>query len=794
MKKTLILILFILSLSALGFLVVIRFEKNPPKLPETPPINPPAPQNPSAEIPPVETPPVISPPINQTPPPIISSLPELNSEFSFGDASNKLNFIYANKHVSLQKLEHGSEIIDVKTTRLWYITLTRPDGAKINIDSNAIQNPIRLETKNNGATQINILRWDPIFVDSGKSISVSMSINYNPEKQDFSWRLKTDLPSGYGLLTAKFPEIKIRPIGSGENDYLTAPLYAGTLVKNPYATIPAPQSYPYPGPFNMQFFSLYDSQNKSGIYWATHDGSGHPKKFTIAAENGALTFGVSHYGPIPTPLNYEIPYPFVLSYLDGDWFTAASKYRAWAEGESMTEKGKWANSSQVSSKIKTMKAMYLLSPADENFNDHDRFASEAKKAADFLDTKNIMIYWYRWHQHLFDTKWPDIQPKSTFIAATESVKQKGLSVIPYFLPGFWDVSLPTYTSEVKNASCWAEDGKPKVYPSGNTDPQKVFDAVRLDPSFAFAKDHEKQIINTFVNNFNADGIYYDYWSGVDAGICFNVSANHPQNGGNYWEQNKKALGKTARDYGRSLKSGFILTSESLDENLIPALDMMHSAPLDMTFVPPNVLPVPLWSAVYHDYILASSFSGFNPLNSTSSEAVAGLGVNNLYQAISYSYGRLISFTNWFADVSPFFNQNINDANPIKPTLLYAKNLTDSYDYTRGYVLEGEMLRPLPGTFFDSFNFTPETLSLPWSSVWKSNSGKIGIVLVNPSAGSSLIHTNFVFETYGIPQNKTVKIYETNIKETKKLIAQTKDSYRIDRAIQPFDVVLLEFEY
>ncbi len=673
--------------------------------------------------------------------------------------------------------------ISVESKKLWEIVLKTDAGASRILNSNTAGVPVRFkETPAGSRTKYEFL-WDPIATEPGETVRVTLAITFNPANGEFEWRIKTALPEGYRLYTVRSPDLRFAPIGlSGADDILAASLFGGTLVRNPAANIPVETIAAHPGPFPMSFFAFYDNPAQRGVYLAAHDGKGFRKDFRIASRLGSFEWEATHYVPIPTPAEFELPYPLVIRPLQGDWYTAARIYRAWAETQPMTERGTWASSPQVSAKAKQARALYLIAPSGNSFNNHGIIAGEALAAKNFYNTPELLIYWYGWQDHPFDKDWPDIAARSTFVPAVASVAAQGLTVLPYFNPGSWDTSLPSYAAQgVAQYACEDENGAPRVYRLESTN----WDYVRLDPNFAFSRNHEKSVAQTFLTTYGAGGIYYDFWSGLEASLCFNENAGHPKNGGDYWSQGKRKLGGEVNAYMKSVRPNAVLTSEALDEQLIAKLDLVHYYPF-FVLVPPHVLPVPLWAAVYHDYILTSNLGD----NFTSVDTDNAIVRNRM--AVSYAYGELFATTNWFADTNPFFNQTIGPGHPKKPLFDYAKNLVASYGFTRAYVLEGEMLRPLPGSYEATYD--DANLTKPWSSAWRAANGNVGFVFTNPADAASQFAATVNLQNYGFSASETVKVYRRRTGESSRTqIGEVSGTYQLNESVQPLEVTLLEFE-
>lgn len=713
-------------------------------------------------------------------------LEELEPVVIVGNSSTYLRFSYANRVLALDSLFANGRILPLTTQKIWEITYADSQGVKHTLNSNQANVPVRLQTASSAAGLSYTFQWDPVAAPSGASIAVSASILFAAASGEFSWTLKTGMPANHALASYRFPDFRIAPLGDKMDDVLAVPFGEGVAIKNPYDELPM-NAFSSPGGITLQMFALYDLPLRYGVFLGTRDGAGHRKDFNIGGVNGLFGWEAVGYAPIPAPQPHETPYPVVLRPLQGDWFTAAQEYRAWALTAPMAARGKWVSAQGVSAKVKATRALYLLSPSPDiaaNF-DQRMFLPEIRAAVDFFKSKNLLIYWYRWFRHPHDAQWPNIEPQASFLSAMREAQQVGVNVLPYFNPGTWDIADPQYASlGVSEYACWGEDGTPIINYNQPTEWRYVW----LDPSFPFSVEHERSIIREFAEVRKSDGIYQDFWSGHRPPLCFNTNASHPANGGDYWTLAKRALGENLNQYGKSLRRDFIMTSEAPDENLIPALDMVHTDPFYF-FQPPSWLPLPLWSAVYHDYILTSN------LGPTFTSVDVDIPLVRIRMAVNYVFGKLPSVHNWMVDKQPFFNQVIGPAHPNRALFDYERNMVQSA-FTRPYLIEGQMLRPLPGSFYDTLQYDAALLTKTWSSVWRSPQGKVGVVATNPTADPILLASNINLQSYGFPGSASVRVYRRSTGEAQRtFVAEVPaaDPFPLAVTVAPLKVTLIEFE-
>jgi len=85
---------------------------------------------------------------------------------------------------------------------------------------------------------------------------------------------------------------------------------------------------PYPSarcPLQMTAFNL----GEAGLYLAAHDGASRTKRLIVTQEQDAAFYLLSENAGVPGSAGAP-DYPVVIAAYKGDWWRAASRYRAWA--------------------------------------------------------------------------------------------------------------------------------------------------------------------------------------------------------------------------------------------------------------------------------------------------------------------------------------------------------------------------------------------------------------------------------------------------------------------------------
>lgn len=83
----------------------------------------------------------------------------------------------------------------------------------------------------------------------------------------------------------------------------------------------------YPAIVETQFMAYYNEH--SGMYFASHDKDDHLKGINFLRENGGVKLEFRHFGGGNVNEGYQMEYPMVIQFFEGDWHDAAEIYRTW---------------------------------------------------------------------------------------------------------------------------------------------------------------------------------------------------------------------------------------------------------------------------------------------------------------------------------------------------------------------------------------------------------------------------------------------------------------------------------
>ena len=249
-------------------------------------------------------------------------------------------------------------------------------------------------------------------------------------------------------------ESTCRNAGAGwmedSDDGLVLPWYGGLVLPCPGRASQLRQDVIYPGQSPFQFSARYD--NRSGIYFAHHDGEGHVKAWTLNATNKqSVTLTMTHLLPdVPQPDVTERPllaYPVAISAFGrGGWREAARLYKTFAAGQTWCQT-KLRERTDIPSYLTQGAGGFIVSlNSITGYNGHygPNLSLLTNVTADFLQRsglKHAIVVPYGWENR---GTWAGInyfpaQPSDRdWVGLSRSLREGGISgSIALLISGFW---------------------------------------------------------------------------------------------------------------------------------------------------------------------------------------------------------------------------------------------------------------------------------------------------------------------------------------------------------------------
>lgn len=252
------------------------------------------------------------------------------------------------------------------------------------------------------------LRWRQFSVKENENcLHASAQVTLRANDRLSRWRIQIENRSPrYGLERIRFPQLAFAPIGDGNDNFMTYPKWRGGLVRNPFAAKPGlgeryhDNGAYYPYYVNMQFFSLYNQQTGTGLYFGTFDPLPNMIQYHVDNHPGYIGWSVGHF---PANLgfkdeDYQQNYDSVVGSFHGDWYDAAMLYRSWATRQVWCRKGKSADRKDIPAWSKKVPLHFYTSIHDSADGTHDKVENQR------LAVENAM-QWLRWSQSPLVFNW-----------------------------------------------------------------------------------------------------------------------------------------------------------------------------------------------------------------------------------------------------------------------------------------------------------------------------------------------------------------------------------------------------
>jgi ACS family hexuronate transporter-like MFS transporter len=512
-----------------------------------------------------------------------------------------------------------------------------------------------------------------------------------------------------------------------------------------------PQPFPgggkslHPGPAPVQFLAYYDST--AGLYIATRDSVGHPKRlgFTNGAEG--LDLSVQHEIWKSAGQTWALPYEVVLGAFHGDWYAAADIYKKWATGQPWCAR-KLTERSDIPAWFREGRPFVRFLPRAGEYTGAGRpprapdlFRSRPplpapglmpRAPALFADIGRALgapfvVVEYGWEKQAMWIN-PDVFPPyggdELFRRQNDALRRAGNVLCAYISGTHWAVAKvgrtdwdgqPDFERRGLAAAATGPDQKPIV------DQRPWAANVRLCIGSPLTRETMLGLVSGLAGR-GVGFVQYDQNVGGQAYECHNSAHPHPPGYGEWMAQATHEFLRAARRAGRTADRDFVLTIEQPGEHFIQDLDGFNDRPYASTKFGESV---PVFQYLYHEYIL--SFGGDNNvgLHCPESELIR--------LARSLHAGMLVE--------GPTFGPS-NDW-PLAELEYLAAIARAQRGFAHDFVMLGRML-PAPrlenvpvieaallgGTRDVPLVVGTERTPVATASAWKSPSGRTGYVLTN----------------------------------------------------------------
>ncbi len=434
-----------------------------------------------------------------------------------------------------------------------------------------------------------VFRWDARLNYDGAGYPVEMRVTLGETSPLLAWNLSASCPEGWSVSEFNFPTIAlaspdsasvITPGGWG-NEYK---LRRDTVYEANYPSWSA----------SMQMMMVDDG---SGVFfYSPRDYNACGKLMTVDERKGATTFTthtVASEGWTGKDGRFEVPWTTVSARHTEGWSEAATEwYRPWAL---TTEWGKKKITERdipewMVEKDLWMRAKYL----------GDTTVTAVNRAIDYYG-EGIAFHWYFWHNHPYDSHYPDYLPaKPEFAPIIAQVRSRNCQVMPYINGRLWDPAADSYKARNgRDASCRRPDGN--LYTE--TYPTSMVPNTVTCPSSPIWRGIILELADSIQENLGTDGLYIDQIAAAAPYPCYAHNHPHPAGGGEFWyHAYRDMMLDLRRDH---LKDGNVVFSEENAECYIPVFDILLTVNTPHT---PSCRIVPLYPLIYSDRTLTCAYT------------------------------------------------------------------------------------------------------------------------------------------------------------------------------------------
>lgn len=443
------------------------------------------------------------------------------------------------------------------------------------------------------------LVWREFNLKQSPDLRVTADVRITPHESVARWRIRVD---GLGHLAPRmlrFP--RIGNVERQDNEVLAVPAWMGERTRRARELLNPPgghgrrMEWEYPGHLSLQCLAIY-RENGPGLYVTSDDTGALRKHFAAFGDGrGGLGLDVAHLPETGahSAANFSPPYEVRIGAFTGDWFTAACRYRDWAQHQP------WAKESRVK---RGLVPPWVLDTGLWVWN-RGRSEGVLEPAAVLQERAGVpvSVFWHWWHGCPYDVGFPEYLPpregEDSFRKALQAAHAKNIHAIVYMNQRLWGMTTRSWSD--KNAARFAvkgPDGKiaPEVY---NTFTQAPCASMCMGT--AFWRDTYAGLAEAAIRGLAVDGIYMD--QACSSLACYDPTHGHSLGGGAYWMEGFRSLEADIRRRTAGVRP-IALAGEGCGEAWLPHLDLMLSLQVSMEryAAPGQWEPIPFFHAVYHD--------------------------------------------------------------------------------------------------------------------------------------------------------------------------------------------------
>ena len=642
----------------------------------------------------------------------------------------------------------------------------------------------------------------------GYAIHATTTITIHANDPFVEMRLEIENNEDFTIQNILFPVVwGLGKIGmDSSDDTVFYPAGDGVLLHDPLSKINdlVLSSGYYPGTLSMQLLCHYDS-DETGLYFATYDTQGSPKKIHY----GPMEWdGTSHLStsfelyPSETLGNdFNMEYSAIIGTFHGDWYEAADLYKQWADTTPFISGGKIGVDKSIPSWFLDTSIIQFVNrdnPAIEIFSLSD-IALMTKEYSTMLDQSitALIIGWEHNGAWVGPYYYPPVEGYQAFQNSMTDLKADGNHGFTYISGTVWRITrddigysdYPLYNSIGLPWTVIQRDQTPYFDPGYES---LGWHSARMCQMTDFW--HDLVVENALESvQLGCDIVQIDEFPIGSIYPCYNASHGHPVGYSKELSQSYISILQDIRTKGRQINPDFIMSTEEPCELYLPYIDTYVSrdcAPEGLLYMAlvdkygDSLEFIPFFSHVYHEYI--TSFG-------------EGIGLDEGYA--QYFYNQMARALGKMFVTGEIMKVGGTTTNTIDARLfeLFSRTSEATTSYAEKYLLKGTALSPAQiyvplieiqwyDAIGDKFG-TPIYEPAVYTSTWRAPDENIGYFFVNWFTDSIQFNAD-IDDTYKHGEYVGISL----LRNGQRTIINTNTTLpsTISLDMKPNDVILIEF--
>ncbi len=476
-------------------------------------------------------------------------------------------------------------------------------------------------------TQTSTLLYYQFSID-GDLLEVFLTIQLDSPHVGINFKLETigppTLPGIYQVYLPIIDDISRWALIPGAEE-LAVPEREGWLIKDAINTLNSHWfGRDYPGTLSMQFLVLEEPE-VGGFVLSARDSASRHKGITL---HSGVHIDFHHYSNnmvFNHGNNFTMDYWMVLNGYQGmNWAAGASQYKDWARDQWYIDKGPIHSRNDIPTWLKTIDyvwkgSSYVTDHNTGNFVLEGETVDNMGLFPNHLTQKGLssdfLLEWWGWGRDGFDRGYPEYYPardgNDKLVTGINAVHTASSKVMLYFNGRLVDITTETYAQNLPYMTGWRDTVYTETYTPYLT-------GAIADPASDWWQETVLNLSVTAVRDFQVDLLYLDQISVAPPMFDYRDVPSHPPGSGSWWQVAENQLLNRTRNAIHVINPATGLASENVIETYLNTIDLFWS--YHTSYQPGNWFPtgksIPLFSYVYHPYLLTSGRPDINPVDFT----------------------------------------------------------------------------------------------------------------------------------------------------------------------------------